>query len=471
MTQVLWTWDELVGASGGTPDGVPARRITGLSIDTRTLQPGDVFVAIADTRDGHEFVGAAFAAGASAALVAKGYQRKSGDGALIRVVDPLAALKSVGSAARARTSARVIAVTGSVGKTGTKDALRACLSRLGATHAAEKSFNNQWGVPLTLARMPAATAFGAFEIGMNHAGEIGPLARLVRPHVAVITAVESVHLGHFASMQEIAEAKAEIFYGLEPGGTAILNRDNHHFQRLNARAVARGMRVVAFGQHPEADIRLLGALLGPEGSDVEAELHGRRVAYRLGAPGVHLVQNSLAVLGALAAVGADVESCATALATATASAGRGARTLLRTGDGEVLLIDESYNANPASMRAALATLAIVPRTRFPRRIAVLGEMLELGPLAPELHRGLKEAVDAAGVDLVFACGPYMAGLFTALDARQKAHWAEVSGGLEGPLLEAVSGGDVIMIKGSLGSRMAPLVEALKRRLHGGTAAA
>jgi UDP-N-acetylmuramoyl-tripeptide--D-alanyl-D-alanine ligase len=470
MTQELWTWDELVGASGGMPDGIPARRITGLSIDSRTLRPGEVFVAIADARDGHEFVGAAFAAGASAALVAKGYQRKSGDGAVIRVVDPLAALVSVGSTARARTAARVIAVTGSVGKTGTKNALRSCLSRLGATHAAEKSFNNQLGVPLTLARMPAATAYGVFEIGMNRAGEITPLARVVRPHVAIITTVEPVHLGHFASVEEIAEAKAEIFHGLEPGGTAILNRDNLHFERLNARAVAQGTRVLTIGQHPAADIRLVRVALGSEGSEIEADVRGRRVAYRLGAPGLHLVQNSLAVIGALAAVGANVEGGAAALATVSASAGRGARTLLRTTNGEVLLIDESYNANPASMRAALAALVIVPRTRFPRRIAVLGEMLELGPLASELHRSLKEAVDAAGVDLVFASGPHMAGLFAALDARQKAHWAEVSSGLEGPLLEAVSGGDVIMIKGSLGSRMAPLVEALKRRLRSETAA-
>jgi UDP-N-acetylmuramoyl-tripeptide--D-alanyl-D-alanine ligase len=471
MTQALWTWDELVGASRGTADGVPARRITGLSIDSRTLRPGDVFVALEDARDGHEFVGAAFAAGASAALVANSYQRKSGDGALIQVIEPLTALEAVARAARARTAARVIAVTGSVGKTGTKDALHACVSRLGATHAAEKSFNNRWGVPLTLARMPAGTAYGVFEIGMNHPGEITPLARVVRPHVAIITTIEPVHLGHFASVEEIAEAKAEILHGLEPGGTAILNRDNLHFERLNAHAVALGTRVVSFGQHPEADIRLVRVAFGPEGSDVEADLHGRRLAYRLGAPGAHLVQNSLAVIASLAAVGADVEGGAAALATVSASAGRGARTLLRTGHGEVLLIDESYNANPASMRAALAALATVPRTRFPRRIAVLGEMLELGPLASDLHRGLKEAVDAAGVDLMFASGPHMAALFATLDARQKAHWAEVSGGLEGPLLAAVSGGDVIMIKGSLGSRMAPLVEALKRRLQGETAAA
>jgi UDP-N-acetylmuramoyl-tripeptide--D-alanyl-D-alanine ligase len=466
MTQALWTWDELVSASGGTADGSSARAITGLSIDSRTLQPGDVFVALEDARDGHEFVGAAFAAGASAALVAMRYQRKLSDRALIRVTDPLIALEAAGRAARARTAARVIAVTGSVGKTGTKDALRACLSRLGATHAAEKSFNNRWGVPLTLARMPAGTAYGIFELGMNHAGEIAPLARLVRPHVAIITAVETVHLAHFASEDEIAEAKAEILHGLERGGTAILNRDNPHFERLKARAMAQGARVAAFGRHPEADIRLVHVALGPEGSDIEADVHGRRLAYRLGAPGAHLVQNSLAVLAALAAFGTDIERGAAALATVSAAAGRGARTLLQTPTGEVVLIDESYNANPASMRAALTTLATVSRARFPRRVVVLGEMLELGPRASELHRGLKEAIDAAGVDLVFASGTHMAALFAVLDRQQQAHWAKTSGGLEAPLLETVAGGDVIMIKGSLGSRMAPLVEALKRRFRG-----
>jgi UDP-N-acetylmuramoyl-tripeptide--D-alanyl-D-alanine ligase len=471
MTQTLWTWDELVGASGGMADGAPACGITGLSIDSRSLQPGDVFVALEDARDGHEFVSAAFAAGASAAIVVTGYQRKTSDGALIRVTDPLTALESVGRAARARTAARVIAVTGSVGKTGTKDALRACLSRLGATHAAEKSFNNRWGVPLTLARMPAGTAYGIFEIGMNHAGEITPLSRLVRPHVAVVTTVEPVHLGHFASVEEIAEAKAEIFLGLEPEGIAILNRDNVHFAALEARAVARGARVVGFGRHAEADIRLECVALGPEGTDVVARVHGRRLDYRLGAPGAHLVQNSLAIIAALDAVGADLADGVAALATISASEGRGARTVLRTCNGEVLLIDESYNANPASMRAALAALATVPRARFPRRIAVLGEMLELGARGAELHRELREAIDAAGVDLVFACGGHMADLFATLDARQKAQWAEVADGLEGPLLDTVAAGDVVMVKGSLGSRMAPLVGALKRRFQSEVVAA
>jgi UDP-N-acetylmuramoyl-tripeptide--D-alanyl-D-alanine ligase len=226
MTEPLWTWGDLLAASGAAPDGAPAAAVTGFSLDTRTLQPGEVFVAIRDVRDGHDFVLEAFRKGAAAAVVESAYKRVAGDGGLLRVEHPLEALRAIARAARARSRAGLVAVTGSVGKTGTKEALRACLGRLGETHAAEKSFNNHWGVPLTLARLPVCARYGVFEIGMNHAGEIAPLARLVRPHVAIITTVEPVHLQFFKSVAEIAEAKAEIFAGLDPGGTAVLNRDN-----------------------------------------------------------------------------------------------------------------------------------------------------------------------------------------------------------------------------------------------------
>jgi UDP-N-acetylmuramoyl-tripeptide--D-alanyl-D-alanine ligase len=463
MSDALWTWDELVRAAAGTADGAAEAPVTGFSIDTRSIAPGEVFIALRDQRDGHDFVASAFERGAAAALVERGYERKAGDGALIRVGDTLEGLRAIARAARARTNARIVAVTGSVGKTGTKDALRACLSRLGSTHAAEKSFNNHWGVPLTLARMPADAAYGVFEIGMNHAGEIEPLSKLVRPHVAIITTVEPVHLEFFSSVEAIAEAKAEIFAGLEPGGTAILNRDNPHFALLAARAREHSARIVSFGRHEDADVRPRVWELGPAGSDIEVDIGGKRVAYRIGAPGAHLALNSLAVVAALDALGADVHAAVAALADIQAAKGRGARLEVVLDGGAILLIDESYNANPASMRSALAAMATVPRATNPRRIAVLGDMLELGTESVRLHEGLKDPVDAADVDLVFACGPNMRALFTALPPGRRGEWAETSEGIMAPLLATVRCGDVVMVKGSLGSRMAPLVDALMRK--------
>ena len=461
----LWTYEALVRAAGGRGDGAAPAPITGFSIDTRSLNAGEVFVALKDQRDGHEFVTSAFKAGAGCALVAQNYVKRPGDGALIHVPDTLKALESIGRAARARLSpeARVIAVTGSVGKTGTKEMLRACLMRLGDTHAADKSFNNHWGVPLTLARMPAATRYGVFEIGMNHAGEITPLTGMVRPHVAIVTTVEPVHLAFFASVAEIAEAKAEIFSGLEPGGTAVINRDNPHFDLLARRAAEHGAKVISFGQNVSADVRAEAIGLDADGSKIVARIGSEAVRYTLGAPGAHLAQNSLAVVAALSAAGADVERAIVALEGIRAADGRGARAVLSGPDGQILLIDESYNANPASMRSALAAMATVPRGKYPRRIAVLGDMLELGKDAPRLHAELNEAVDAAGADLVFASGPNMAHLFAALAARRQGGWALTPEGIKAPLLAAIRAGDAVMVKGSLGSKMAPLVEALKAR--------
>jgi len=465
MTNALWTWNDLVHASGGGADGMPAVGVTGFSIDTRTLQPGEMFVALKDVRDGHDFVPLAFSQGAAAALVAHGYARQPGDGALLRVDAPLAGLGAVARAARQRSKARIVAVTGSVGKTGTKEMLRAVLGRLGATHAPEKSFNNHWGVPLTLARMPPGSAYGVFEIGMNHAGEITPLAVMVRPHIAIVTTVEAVHLEHFGSVAGIADAKGEIFSGLEAGGVAVINRDNPWGERLVGHARAAHARVLGFGRHADAEIRLEDATLDPRGTTVTASHAGQRFQWRLGAPGAHIAQNSLAVLATLVALDLDRDAIRTALgalATLVAPQGRGARTEIEVADGTMLLIDESYNANPASMRAALAGLASVPRENFPRRVAVLGDMLELGPDGPVLHEGLIDAVDAAGTDLVFAAGPAMKGLFDRLPASAKGGWALRAADIEADLLAAVRAGDAVMVKGSLGSRMGPLVEALKR---------
>ena len=467
MPEALWQWQDLVAASGGTAEGTPALRVTGFSIDTRTLAPGDVFVALQDARDGHEFVPAAFKAGAGGAIVSRTFDRGQLGGPLLRVDDPLRALEAIGGAARLRSNARIVAVTGSVGKTGTKEMLRLCLALAGETHAAEKSYNNHWGVPLTLARMPADAEYAVFEIGMNHAGEIAPLAEMVRPHVALITTVEPVHLGYFASVEEIAEAKAEILTGLVPGGTAILPRDNPHFDLLRERAAAVGAKIVTFGYHAEADYRALQIDVGPKGSSVIAGHGSHRFPYRVGAPGEHYVRNSLAVLAALQALGADAMRCLPALARVTAPVGRGARTLLDVPDGQILLIDESYNANPASVQAALAALATTPREAFGRRVAVLGDMLELGEASAELHRSLKGAVDAAGVDLVLACGPMMKLLLEELPRNRQGTWAPHSLELSHAVLDTIRAGDVVMVKGSLGTRMAPIVEAMLARFGPG----
>lgn len=466
----LWTFDELVHATNGRPERATGAPIAGLSIDTRTLARGDLFVALKDRRDGHAFVANAFEAGAAAALVSEGYEAGPNDGPLIRVPDTLAGLEAIGRAARARLSAeaRVIAVTGSAGKTGTKDMLRAALSRIGLAHAADKSFNNHWGVPLTLARMPAETRFGVFEIGMNHAGEITPLVKLVRPHIAIVTTVEPVHLAQFPSVEAIAEAKAEIFLGLEPGGTAIINRDNTHFETLRARAEAARARIVSFGQDARADLRPKVLELSSEGTVIELAVGGRDIHFRVAVPGIHIARNALAVAAAVDAAGADVEEALEALATLPPPPGRGSRAELPLAGGRILLIDESYNANPASMRAALGVLGTVPRAVYNRRIAVLGDMLELGAQEKTHHAALKDAVDAAGVDLVFACGPNMAHLFDALAPARQGAWEPAAEALAGRLFAVLQPGDVVMIKGSNGSRMGPLAEALRRKLKAGS---
>ncbi len=487
MTKPLWTWqqilDALFFASG---DGTLDAPITGVSIDTRSLKPGDLFVALKDARDGHEFVTSAFKAGAAAALVGDHYERRPGDGALVRCkkdflrdqfgadnrdCDPLLGLEVLGTLARRRLApdARVVAVTGSAGKTGTKEMLRACFNAVapGRVHASEKSYNNHWGVPLTLARMPADTQYGVFEIGMNHAGEISALTRFVNPHAAIVTTVESVHLEHFPSVEAIADAKSEIFEGLVSGGTAIIKRTSPHFDRLRVRAQIQAAKVVSFGLDADADVFAEKIVLGDDGSDIAANVNGERVAFHIAMPGRHVAENAMAVVAALHAVGADVATAVSALATLPPPAGRGARTVLKVGDGNALLIDESYNANPASMRAALATLATIPRTKFSRRIVVLGDMLELGAASVDLHRGLKDAVDGAGTDLFFACGLNMKSLYDCVPDAIKGHYAETASGLGDALKSALRAGDAVMIKGSNGMRLQPLVAALQKQYSQG----
>jgi UDP-N-acetylmuramoyl-tripeptide--D-alanyl-D-alanine ligase len=372
-------------------------------------------------------------------------------------------LRDLARAARARSSAKAIGVTGSVGKTGTKEALRLALSPSGETHASVASYNNHWGVPLSLARCPASARFAVFEMGMNHAGEIEPLTRLVQPHVAIVTTVAPVHLEYLGSIEAIADAKAEIFRGLVPGGAAVINRDSPHYERLRRGALEAGVtQIVSFGEHEAADARLLTASLRSDCSTAQARILGRDVTYKLGAPGRHHVLNSLAVLAAASLAGADLALAALALAGMAPPVGRGARSTLVLPGGTATLIDESYNANPASMAAALALLGQADVGTRGRRIAVLGDMLELGPRGAELHGALAQPVTGEGIDLVFCCGPLMRALWEALPSERRGGYAESSAALESQVLAAIRPGDAVMVKGSLGSRMGPIVKALER---------
>ncbi|HTQ82648.1 MAG TPA: UDP-N-acetylmuramoylalanyl-D-glutamyl-2,6-diaminopimelate--D-alanyl-D-alanine ligase [Pseudolabrys sp.] len=461
----LWTTEAMAAAMRADTSGALPADIGGISIDSRSLKKGDAFFAIqGENRDGHDFVEAALKAGAGLAVVARAQAARFAGAPLLAVDDVLEALRDLARASRARSRAKVIAVTGSVGKTSTKEALALALSADGETHASAASYNNHWGVPLSLARLPASAKYAVFEIGMNHAGEITPLTRLVRPHVAIVTTIAPVHLEYFGSLEKIADAKAEIFSGVEPGGAAVLNRDNEQFQRLADAARAAGVaRIVSFGEAENADARLLRHSLQAECSTVDARILGHDVTYKLGAPGLHLVLNSLAVLAAVALAGADLALAALALDKLKPAAGRGTRINLALPGGSALLIDESYNANPASVRAAIALLGQAPLGPHGRRIAVLGDMLELGGEGAMLHRSLAEPLAAAKVDLVFCSGTQMHALWEALPSASRGGYAETAVALEPTVLAAIRAGDAVMVKGSLGSKMGPIVKALERR--------
>ena len=455
----LWTAADANAATGGR--ATSSWRAEGVSIDSRTIRPGDLFVALRGPKhDGHDHVASALANGAAAALVdhvPTGLESAP----LLVVGDTFEALNALARVARRRCKARIVAVTGSVGKTSVKEALKLVLSRQAKTAATLGNLNNQWGVPLSLARMAPDTVYGVFEMGMNHPGELTPLSQLVRPDVAVITTIAPAHTEFFEFIGEIADAKAEIFNGMR-GGTAVLNRDNAYFATLAVAAFGRGLdRIVGFGAHPDATARVESWTAAADGSTIHASINGRRLTYRVAQPGRHWVINSLAVLAAAEALGADVTAAAAALAELPATKGRGERHQVAYRGGDFILIDDSYNASPASMRAAFEILAISEPRPGGRRIAVLGDMLELGPTADELHAGLAPALLASGVDLVFTAGQHMKRLHEALPRDRRGGHAPSAEALAPLVISAVRPGDVITVKGSFGSRMALIVGALK----------
>jgi UDP-N-acetylmuramoyl-tripeptide--D-alanyl-D-alanine ligase len=462
----LWRIEEIQKAVAGTLHGQVNASLNGVSIDSRSIAPGDIFVAIkGETHDGHQFVARALQAGAGLAIVDHATADMIAAGPVLETyADPLRALEKMAVAARARSRAQIIAVTGSVGKTSTKEMLRGALSASGKTHVSAASFNNHWGVPLTLARLPADAAYGVFEIGMNHAGEITPLVAMVRPHVAIITSIAASHLGHFNSLDGIAAAKAEIFSGVVTGGHAVINQDSPYFSFLAEQAQRFGVTsITGFGEASTALVSLQKVALQPDCSCVSANILGSDTTYKLGTPGTHMVMNSLAVLGAAKLVGADLARASLALSDAKPAKGRGVQQMLKAGDGQIMLLDESYNANPASVRAALALLKQLQPQRRGRRIAVLGDMLELGEFAPKLHAELADEAVRHGTDLVFACGASMAHLWNALPLAKRGAYALTSTELAAPMLGELRGGDVVMIKGSLGSKMGLLAERLRER--------
>jgi UDP-N-acetylmuramoyl-tripeptide--D-alanyl-D-alanine ligase len=454
----LWTAEEAASATGGRAQG--SWNATGISIDTRTLEKGDLFVALKGARDGHAFVAAALEKGAGAALVSRVPEGVTADAPLLIVGDTQAGLEGLGRASRARTRARIVAVTGSAGKTTTKEMLRVILGAAGSVAASAASYNNHWGVPLSLARMPRDVDFGVFEIGMNHEGEIRALVAQVRPQVAIVTTIAPAHLEHFGTIEAIADAKSEIFEGIVKGGPALIPADNPMAKRLIDAARAAGVeRILTFGMKPGSDARLITAEARGDMQDVTAEIAGQTIRFRIGAAGAHIAMNALAAILAAVNMGVEIEAAAASLVRFGALKGRGARF----DAGGIDVIDESYNANPASMAAALSLLGAAHPAARGRRIAVLGDMLELGPQGASLHRGIAKDIAAANADLVFLCGPQMKNLWDVLPQARQGGYAPTSAELAPQLASAIREGDVILVKGSFGSRMSVIIDALRAR--------
>jgi UDP-N-acetylmuramoyl-tripeptide--D-alanyl-D-alanine ligase len=457
MSAILWNSADAADATGGKSNGDWVA--SGISIDTRTLESGDLFVAIDGVnQDGHKFIEAAFEKGACAAMVSRG---STESGPTLRVPDTLEGLDSLATYARRRVTARIAAITGSVGKTSTKEALGMALAASGRTHISAASYNNLWGVPLSIARMPTETDFAVFEIGMNHAGEIRPLAKLVRAHVAVITTVAPVHTEFFSSVDEIANEKGEVFSGLEPDGVAIINADIPHYERLRAAALRHGAaEIVGFGASAVADVKLVSIELSATSSRVVADVFSEIVEFQLGVAGRHMAMNALAVLASVHKMGGDVQRGAEALADIAPLGGRGRRHVARHAGAEVQIIDESYNANPASMRAAICVLGQQVVDEGARRMAVLGDMLELGAASGNMHADLAQILQECRIDCVFLAGPQMSRLWEVLPKSMRGGYAPTSVDLVPKVLRAVRDGDILMVKGSLGSNMSTIIDAL-----------
>lgn len=438
---------------------------TGVSIDSRTVQPGDLFVAVkGESFDGHDFVGNALEKGAVAAIVSKPVTGAD-ENSMIVVADTVKALQDLANVARARSAVRVIGVTGSVGKTGTKDMLGQVFSAIGQTHRSEGNLNNHLGVPLSLSRMHAGCDYGVFEMGMNHAGEITPLSRMVRPHIAIITTIAPAHVENFADgVDGIAKAKAEIFAGMDEHGVALLNRDNPQFERLTSEARQQGIKkIFSFGEDAAADARLVDCLVASNGTRVRADILGEEISFTLKDAGKHIALNALAVLLAAKLLGGDLAKAVSALEAIEPPAGRGRREYLNIGDPDnpVTLIDESYNASPVAMQAAFKVLALIDPGRGGRRIAVLGDMLELGKEGPRLHAELALPLKAANVDLVYTCGTLMKNLHDRIPNDNRGAHADTSVELAQIVPDVLVPGDVVMVKGSYGSKMDVVVEALR----------
>lgn len=468
MTAPLWTRDQVLEAiDGAETAGLDTGlwQAMGVSIDSRTVSPGDLFIAIkGPVADGHDYVAAAFAAGAVAALVHRTDGVDTQAGPLIVCGDTLSGMEAIARAARARLApeARVLAVTGSVGKTGTKDMLVHVLSRQGATASTAGNLNNHWGLPLSLARTPAESRFVVLEMGMNHAGELAGLSAVARPHAAIVTTVDAVHIEHFSCVEDIADAKAEIFSGLEPGGVAIVNADNAFADRLRHAASRDGVEtVLTFGSGADADVRLAAWAPDTDGADVTVDLDGARLVFRLPVAGRHIALNSTGVLAMAHAVGADVSQAAASLSDIAPPKGRGGREVVAWGAGEITLIDESYNASPVAVRAALESLALAPADGGGRRIAVLGDMLELGMRAAAYHAGLAGVCRETGADRVLTAGSLMRHLHDALPEAQRGTHAPDAQTLSSHVIATLGAGDVVMVKGSRGSRMDIVVDAIR----------
>jgi UDP-N-acetylmuramoyl-tripeptide--D-alanyl-D-alanine ligase len=467
----LWTATDAAAATGGQVTGDWAA--TGVSIDTRTIQSGDLFVALKDVRDGHEFVALALEKGAAAAIVTHRPEGVSEDAPLVIVPDVLAALVALGAAARARTDAKVIGITGSVGKTSTKEMMRVVLAAQGKTHASIASYNNHWGVPLTLARMPADTDYAIIEIGMSNPGEIAPLAKMARPHVAMITTVAAAHLEAFDDLDGIAHEKAAIMVGLEPGGIAILNGDIATAHVL--RDHLGGHTPVWFGHGVGSDWQIKLIRITPEATVIQTSGEGQDYLFKLSIPGRHFAMNAVGVLAAIKALGGDPTQAALDIASWAPPAGRGTRETLVIDagieGGTIDVIDDAFNANPTSMAAALEVLVAtspidrVGRIQKGRRIAVLGDMLELGPDERDMHSDLSGNEHLQRLDLIHCVGSRMRTLWDVLPKVQRGEWHENASELAKRVNRLIDAGDVILVKGSKGSKVSVVVDAIRKLGH------